>query len=187
MNARPFKNAPRRPVKSQTSARESSAPQICERLDHALAASTAEQLEAHVRTLEEALRSPHLDGSATHQFDTSAHTARPINVRQILKARRKRDEWFGQNLFADPAWDILLEVFAADQAQQKISVSAACIAAAVPSTTALRWLSKLEQAGHIVRTADHLDGRRYWVKLSPSATAAMKHYLAAISTEGMLV
>lgn len=137
-----------------------------------------ERLELNIRTLKKTLCAA---PSEAHEVQRGEATAQ--KVRQILKARRKRDAFFGPDLFADPAWDILLEVFAAEAAQQKISVSAACIAAAVPSTTALRWLAKLEQGGLIIRAADNLDRRRHWVQLSPAATAAMERYMATVATE----
>lgn len=139
-----------------------------------------ERLELNMGTLKKTLCAPPSQAQAVQRNEATAQ-----KVRQILKARRKRDTFFGPDLFADPAWDILLEVFAAEAASQKISVSAACIAAAVPSTTALRWLAKLEQVGLIVRSADNLDRRRHWVHLSPAATAAMERYMATVATDDL--
>lgn len=34
-------------------------------------------------------------------------------VRAIIRARRLRDQFFGSDLFADPAWDMLLDLMAA--------------------------------------------------------------------------
>lgn len=141
-----------------------------------------ERLELHLKTLKKTLCAPPSEAQAVQRREVTAQ-----QVRQILKARRKREAFFGPDLFADPAWDILLEVFAAEAAQQKISVSAACIAAAVPPTTALRWLAKLEQVGLIVRSADNLDRRRHWVQLSPTATAAVERYLAAVVAENLSI
>ena len=38
-------------------------------------------------------------------------------VRAIIKQRRNRDRFFDAQLFADPAWDILLELYAAELGQ----------------------------------------------------------------------
>jgi hypothetical protein len=43
-----------------------------------------------------------------------------------------REQFFGPDLFADPAWDILLDLYAARLEQQRVAVSSLCIAAAVP-------------------------------------------------------
>lgn len=59
-------------------------------------------------------------------------------LREIIKLRRLRDRFFQHDLFAEPAWDILLDLKAASLEGQQVSVSSRCIAAAVPPTTALR-------------------------------------------------
>ena len=107
--------------------------------------------------------------------------ATALYIRRLLKARRARDQFFDGTLFADPAWDILLEAYAAYLLQQRSSVTALCAAAAVPGTTALRWLNKLEQEGLLIRRDDPLDGRRTWMELTPAAAATMRRYLDALS------
>jgi DNA-binding MarR family transcriptional regulator len=102
-------------------------------------------------------------------------------IRRLLKARRARDRFFGRNLFADPAWDILLEAYAASLLEQRTSVTALCNAAAVPATTALRWLNKLEQERMLQRRQDPLDSRRTWIELTPAAVTMMRDYLESIS------
>lgn len=97
-------------------------------------------------------------------------------VRSILDARRRRDRFFDSDLFADPAWDILLELYALELAQERVSVSKLCMAAGVPATTALRWITKMEQDGLLNRHDDPLDGRRSWIALSEKASEAMKRY-----------
>src|SRR4051812_23053389 len=51
----------------------------------------------------------------------ASHTAE--RVRTILRARRLRDRFFEAQLFADPAWDILLELYAAELGRYRTSVS----------------------------------------------------------------
>lgn len=101
---------------------------------------------------------------------------RQRHVRNLLKFRRARERFFGPDLFADPAWDILLELYAAGLAQQRVSVSALCSAAAVPTTTALRWMRQMEQKGLLVRTDDPRDARRIFVELSADVFDAMEAY-----------
>src|SRR5438067_13561168 len=49
-----------------------------------------------------------------------------VLVQEILRSRRQREKIFGDELFGEPAWDILLELFSAELAQRKLSVSGAC-------------------------------------------------------------
>lgn len=103
--------------------------------------------------------------------DTSA-----AKIRSILRARQERREHFSAHLFADPAWDILLELYALELEQRRVSVSKLCLSAGVPSTTALRWIEKLHDEGLISRGEDPFDGRRIWVSLSHAGKTAMQRY-----------
>lgn len=106
--------------------------------------------------------------------------ARPtsLSIRAILNARRRREEYFDGPLFGEPAWDMLLELFAVELEKRRISVSSLCIASNVPSTTALRWAANLENRGLIKREADPHDGRRIFVKLTDEARSAIQAYFA---------
>ncbi|MEH3046472.1 winged helix DNA-binding protein [Sphingomonas adhaesiva] len=106
-------------------------------------------------------------------------------VRDVLRARRLRDRFFGDGLFEDPAWDILLDLFAARLEGARVSVSSLCIAAAVAPTTALRWIGKLTAARLLERAPDPADRRRAFVALSEEAAIAMERYLAALAEAGL--
>lgn len=86
---------------------------------------------------------------------------------KIYESRRKVDKIFGMAGFSvSPAWDIVLDLYKATDFGKEISVSSACIGAACPATTALRWLHALEGMNLIVRRADLEDRRRYVVSLT---------------------
>jgi len=60
-------------------------------------------------------------------------------ARQTYDDRRRRNKIFqSEELFGEPAWDILLDLFIAAKERRRVSVTSACIGSAVPSTTALR-------------------------------------------------
>lgn len=101
-------------------------------------------------------------------------------VRSVIRARRLRTRFFEEDLFADPAWDMLLDLLQAEIAQLRVPVSSLCIAAAVPATTALRWLKTMTDKGLFVRRADPHDGRRVFVELAPQASIAMRRYFAEV-------
>lgn len=100
-------------------------------------------------------------------------------VRAVIRARRLRSRYFQEDMFADPAWDMLLDLLQAEIAQLRVPVSSLCIAASVPATTALRWLKTMTHQGIFVRRADPHDGRRVFVELAPTASQAMRRYFAA--------
>jgi DNA-binding MarR family transcriptional regulator len=101
-------------------------------------------------------------------------------VRSIIRARRLRARYFQEELFADPAWDMLLDLLQAEISHLRVPVSSLCIAAAVPATTALRWLKTMVQQGIFIRRADPHDGRRVFVELAPEASRALCSYFAEV-------
>ena len=101
-------------------------------------------------------------------------------VRSVIRARRLRGRYFEEELFADPAWDMLLDLLRAEIAQHRVPVSSLCIAAAVPATTALRWIKTMTDAGLFVRRADPHDGRRVFVELAPQASEGLRMFFAEV-------
>lgn len=98
---------------------------------------------------------------------------------KIYTARRKVDEVFGMQGFSvSPAWDILLDLFKAKAQGKQISVTSACIGAACPSTTALRWLQALENMQLIARKQDTEDRRRTVVELTEGGRIKVNKALA---------
>lgn len=108
-------------------------------------------------------------------------------IRSIIRARRLRDSFFRSDLFSDPAWDMLLDLMAARVDRQRVAVSSLCIAAAVPPTTALRWIKGLCDQGLFVRIADPEDGRRVFIELSGDCAARMEAYLKSAQRLGQLI
>jgi hypothetical protein len=88
------------------------------------------------------------------------------SIRNLIKLRRLRERHFPTGLFADPGWDILLDLYAAKLEGKAVSVSSLCIAAAVPPTTGLRWITTMTEHGELVRRQDPNDARRVFVELS---------------------
>lgn len=119
------------------------------------------------------------DGSGeTEAFALLEDDARWLrHARRTYRNRRSRTAVFGdETLFGEPAWDLLLDLFIAAKERKRVPVTSACIGAAVPTTTALRWLAVLEERGLVLREADPSDARRVFVRLSADAYARMVSY-----------
>ncbi|WP_176498582.1 hypothetical protein [Sphingomonas sp. HMP6] len=131
-------------------------------------------------------------GEPTHSYrapppaaDAPEVTAR--DIRETIRARRLRDQYFGNGLFEDPAWDMLLDLFAAELERAQVSVSSLCIAAAVAPTTALRWIARMTEAGLFERQPDPFDRRRAFLGLSDRASPGMRNYIAAVGRGGVVM
>jgi len=139
----------------------------------------AKTLAALSETDAEQVMRPALDPAGTGQLSSSAP------IRAHIRARRMREQYFSAELFADPAWDMLLDLMAAKIEGGDVAVSSLCIAAAVPATTGLRWIKTLTDEGLFVRVADPLDGRRVFIELSEAAANAMSAYFRALDRAGL--
>lgn len=108
-------------------------------------------------------------------------------IRALIRARRMRDQFFPPDLFADPAWDMVLDLLAARLAGQRVSVSSLCIAAAVPPTTALRWIRQLTDRAVFARIDDPADGRRVFIELTETAAQAVLGWAQTVRRSGGLL
>ena len=107
----------------------------------------------------------------------------PRLLRRVISQRQLRAQVFPNDLFSDPAWDILLDLTAAYAEHKRVSVTSLCIASGVPSTTALRWIRILTEAGLLVRIEDTTDRRRAFIALSDRGARLMARYFALAGPE----
>lgn len=108
----------------------------------------------------------------------------PRLLRRIIRQRQLRARFFDGGLFADPAWDMLLDLAAARAEHKRVSVTSLCIASGVPPTTALRWIGQLTAAGLVQRAEDDTDRRRAFIILTEPAADAMARYFAELGPAG---
>jgi len=112
----------------------------------------------------------------------------PRLVRRIIRQRQLRARFFEADLFADPAWDILLDLTAARAEHLRVSVTSLCIASGVPPTTALRWIGQMTDSGLLKRVEDEADRRRAFITLTDTAAEGMARYFAELAGQaGSLV
>ena len=101
-------------------------------------------------------------------------------AREAYATRRRRSRIFqNSELFGEPAWDILLDLYIAHVEKKSVSVSSACIGSAAPPTTGLRWLGVLADQQLVMREHDPEDQRRVLVRLTERGLIAMDEYFAS--------
>ena len=137
------------------------------------AAARCEDVSSQLLLLAELLRCTRPDPKAPHC---------PMNERAfvecLIRGRRLREKFFDAGLFADPVWDILLDLYLARLDQRRTTVSSLCIAAAVPPTTALRHIAALVDRGMLVREPSAFDQRVVYVELAEPTAERLRTYFA---------
>lgn len=103
------------------------------------------------------------------------------NARRTLRRRLLRRQLVGSDeLFGEPGWDMLIDLFIHEGEARPVSTSSLCIASGQPMSTALRLLQRLCDAELVTREADRDDGRRNFIRLAPK----ISHRLTAYFAEG---
>lgn len=150
----------------------------------AFSAADARQLQ---RTIEALTKTVDLLRSrlAERTQETRAAGKPPAGLGRVVQIeicnRALRSSFFDPAFFCDPAWDMLLDLFLQQSLQRPVCVSSLCVASCAPSTTALRWIRALEEAGLVERSRDPADGRRIFVRLTAGGHAKIAGYLAALT------
>ena len=95
---------------------------------------------------------------------------------KIKADRRARSIHFPQDLFSDPCWEMLLDLYDARLAGAEVTVTSLGAASGVPLTTALRRMEALQEHGLILRTEDPGDKRRTIIRLTDPGLLAVENF-----------
>lgn len=98
----------------------------------------------------------------------------------ILKRRRQRIEEFGVELFGEPAWEILLELYIREKSGASSTTAHVEVGLTVAASTAGRWLQHLEQEGLVALAPHPLHERTEFIELTSRAKEALERYLAVV-------
>ncbi len=99
-----------------------------------------------------------------------------------LRAVRKvRSRYFPSQLFSDPCWEMLLDLYDGQLAGQDVTVTSLGAASGASLTTALRRMDALQSHGLIERREDPEDKRRTIVRLSAAGLDAVEQFFDTYS------
>lgn len=99
---------------------------------------------------------------------------------KIYDSRRARDRIFNEQLFGEPAWDMLLALYVLPKRGIPLSVSSLAHAANVPPTTGLRWEKVLCEQGLIKRGPHSKDRRSQLIALTDTGRLLMDRYFVRL-------
>lgn len=133
-----------------------------------------ERVERVLAELSRAIAAPDINQSPEPRYIRPINSAEDAGLPAIrlaaanswISARKARDDAFGDDLFFDPAWSILLELYLHHRQRTAVSVTSLCLGAKIPPSTGLRWMAVLEKRGLIVRESDPFDRRKIYAELT---------------------
>ena len=148
--------------------------------------SVAEQAVHIGATLKEILDSTKEQMASENRWHEPATVmaVKAQQVRSTIKSRRLREDVFGENLFGEPAWDMLLALYILDVSGQRQTTGTLMHFSGAPVTTARRWLDYLVENGFAQRAHHPTDQRILFVSLTAKGRGALDlYYSETIETE----
>ena len=98
-------------------------------------------------------------------------------AQKLLDLRRKRIAIFGPQMFAEPAWEMILTLYAEDRIRRHTQASL-CEQSGASRSTCMRWIDFLVDQG-LVNLEEHpTDKRRNFVSLSEKGGSLLELYLS---------
>ena len=102
-------------------------------------------------------------------------------ARLILQRRRLSADEFGDDMFGEPAWEMLLELYVREGSGASTTSAELFATTRTPQSTAERWLRQLEADGLLYRRSHAVEPSTDFVELSDRARASLERYFVAIS------
>jgi DNA-binding MarR family transcriptional regulator len=96
-------------------------------------------------------------------------------ARRIYQARRLRGRVLRDQIFGEPAWDMLLELYRSGSSINALSYAANCA-----PTTGLRWQKVLTEQGLIERGPPGAPAQKQLVRLTDEGRKLMDSYLTRL-------
>lgn len=115
--------------------------------------------------------SPHASGPPEQQRDDLISEAK-----RELSRRRSRSKIFGKAMFGEPAWDMLLLLYAS-QETERLTATRLALLSGGSKATALRWIEYLVSQKWVDRSEHPTDKRSVFVTLSERGREMLEQYL----------
>jgi FixJ family two-component response regulator/DNA-binding MarR family transcriptional regulator len=94
----------------------------------------------------------------------------------LRKVRKVRSKYLPEELFSDPCWEMLLDLYDSRLSGEDVTVTGLGVTSGVPMSTALRRLQELQRHRLIERIEDRSDKRRQLVTLTPDGLRAIDNF-----------
>lgn len=101
-------------------------------------------------------------------------------ARQLLKLRRKRKDHLPADIFGEPGWEMLLDLFVQKHLGKQVNVTSLCHATDASATTALRYIELLIKKELAQRYSSPHDRRVSYIELSSKGYACVGTFLIEV-------
>lgn len=115
------------------------------------------------------------------EAETVSEPVSAATVEAIIRERALRARHIPGELFADPAWDMMLELIHAELGQRRVTASILCKAAGVSTSVGLRWIDALLSKGLCTRTAGVGDPDGIFIQFSDEGSKAIRGYFTELA------
>jgi DNA-binding MarR family transcriptional regulator len=103
-----------------------------------------------------------------------------LKVRAVMAERKRRTNFFGNPMFGEAAWDMLLALYITDFAGRRQTISKLVDWANAPRSTANRWMDYLEKERLIARSPHPNDRRFTLVDLTEKGRRLLDEYFGTL-------
>lgn len=141
-----------------------------------------DSIDEIARRLDELLRDM-ADVSSPAEAKAGPKVAVLDSARRFWRARRERERIFGSALAADPAWDILLNLFISTGEGREATIASASAATGLPEPLVLRCIAHLAEAKLVARQARQSDEKITFLTLTDRAVTMISEYLDRTTKE----
>ena len=125
-----------------------------------------------------------------HPVETAtarSHVSSPVvgsgMIKTLLRLQSLQQATFGQGVIDVAAWVMLLDLLLSHVNGKRLGVTALCIGAGVPLTTALRRIDELVASGLAEKQADPIDRRRSFVAITEKGDECIRGYVERLKEE----
>jgi DNA-binding MarR family transcriptional regulator len=148
-----------------------------------IAKRLAEQLDAAQSTLHELRLASGCDTfpSAVLQPEKRYEIAYRAAVRSFENRRLRAGYFSSHDIFGEPAWDILLDIYIHQFQNEEVNVKNASVGSGARASTKARWLQVLEDQNLISLAQNSADLRSRFIRLTPKGFEIMTRYLNDIA------
>lgn len=103
-----------------------------------------------------------------------------LALKELRDIRKVRSKYFPSELFSDPCWEMLLDLYDAQLSGAEVTVTSLGAASGASPTTALRRMENLQNHALIERLADSADKRRTIVRLTEAGLTAVEQFFESL-------